>query len=88
MTMTATATSKLPMNDRPVILDPDLARAVDALLEPFNGEPLKRAQSAVRKVASSAISVPYSGLVDAYRDAIRQAVGPREYDAKSGVSEE
>jgi hypothetical protein len=39
-------------------------------------------------VASSAISVPYSGLVDAYRDAIRQAVGPREYDAKSGVSEE
>jgi hypothetical protein len=86
--MTATATSKLPTNDRPIIIDPDLAQAVDALLQPFNGEPLKRAQAAVRKVASSAISVPFSQLVDAYRAEIRQAVGPREYDAKAGDSEE
>lgn len=78
--MTATASSKLPMNERPIILDPDLAAAVEDLLAPYTGKALERAQAAVRKVASGAMQGTFSDLVDAYHKAIRGAVGHRGDD--------
>lgn len=78
--MTATATSKLPMNDRPIIIDPDLAAAVEELLRPYTGKMLERAQAAVRRVANGAAQGTFSDLVDAYRAAIKGAVGDKGDD--------
>ena len=78
--MTATATTKLPMNDRPIINDPDLAAAVEDLLRPYNGKTLERAQTAVRKVATGATQGTFSDLVDAYAAAIKGAVGNKGDD--------
>lgn len=78
--MTAIATSKLPTNERPIILDPDLAAAVEDLLRPYNGQRLERAQAAVRKVASGATQGTFSDLVDTYAAAIKGVVGGKGDD--------
>ena len=78
--MTTTATSKLPTNERPIILDPDLAAAVEDLLQPYTGKNLERAQAAVRKVASGATQGTFSDLVAAYAAAIKGAVGGKGDD--------
>jgi hypothetical protein len=70
-----TATSKLPTNSRPIINDPDLANAVEALLGPYSGKALERAQVAVRKVAASGVQGPWSMIVSAYETEIKRAVG-------------
>lgn len=75
--MTATAISKLPTNERSVIQDPDLAAAVEELLRPYGGKSLERAQGAVRKVATGATQGTFSDLVEAYRSAIKGAVGDK-----------
>lgn len=78
--MTATATSKLPTNERPIIFDPDLAGAVEDQLRPYTGKALERAQAAVRRVASGAAQGTFSDLVAAYGTAIKQAVGNKGDD--------
>ena len=72
-----TMTSKLPTNSRPLINDPDLAAALEALLEPYSGKALERAQVAVRKVATSSVQGPFAVIVDAYAEAVRTAVGDK-----------
>lgn len=73
--MTAT---KLPTDTRPLILDPDLAAAVEAMLTPYEGKKLERAQAACRKVHGSAMLGDYSQIVAAYQSAIDKAVGAEE----------
>ena len=73
----ATMTTKLPTNERPLILDYDLAAAVERLLAPYEGKRLERAQAAVRQVATSAVQGPFSTVLRAYQAAILAAVGDR-----------
>jgi hypothetical protein len=75
--MTATAISKLPMNERPIITDPDLAAAVEEMLAPYTGRALERAQAAVRRVAMGATQGTFGDLVEAYRKAIKSAVNDK-----------
>lgn len=77
--MTATMT-KLPTVERPLILDNDLATAVERMLAPYSGKALERAQSAVRKVHGSAVQGPFAAVVTAYEVAIKQAVGKEASD--------
>jgi hypothetical protein len=70
----ATMTSKLPTNSRPIILDPDLAAAIERTLEPYNGKALEKAQAAVRKVATSNVQGPFDQVVAAYESAVLAAV--------------
>jgi FlaG/FlaF family flagellin (archaellin) len=70
----ATMTSKLPTNSRPIIQDPDLAAAIENILEPYNGKALEKAQAAVRKVATSNAQGPFAQVVAAYADAVSAAV--------------
>lgn len=67
-------TSKLPAADKPLIRDPDLARAIEAELEPYTGKRLEAAQEAVRAVHASGLQGNFSALVLAYRAAIERAV--------------
>jgi hypothetical protein len=68
------ATTKLPMSDKPLILDPDLAKAIGAILEPLEGEELRVAQAAIRKVRQSGVQGSFSGMLEAYRKGIEAAV--------------
>lgn len=70
--MTAT---KLPADNRSLIQDPDLAKAVEAMLDPYEGKRLQVAQAACRKVHASATLGTFSELRDAYQTAINEAVG-------------
>jgi hypothetical protein len=70
--MTAT---KLPTSSRPLIQDPDLAREVEAMLAPYTGKQLERAQAACRKVHSSAVLGSFSEIRGAYQTAIEKAAG-------------
>lgn len=76
--MSAIASSKLPTSDRPLIVDPGLAEAVEGLLAPLSGAKLERAQAAVRTVAASAVQGPFEALVAAYKRAIQRATGDKE----------
>lgn len=70
-----TMMTKLPTDARPLIQDPDLAAAVEALLEPYSGKQLERAHTAIRKVRASAVQGTFSTIVAAYQAAIEKAVG-------------
>jgi hypothetical protein len=77
--MTATL-SKLPTSTRPLIVDTDLAAAVERLLAPYSGKALERAQAAVRKVHGSSVQGPFSTVLAAYQSAITAAVGKEASD--------
>ena len=62
--------SKLPTERRPIRMDPELTEAVEELLEPYDGDELELAQSAVMRVYHSASGGSYAELVGVYRDAI------------------
>jgi hypothetical protein len=72
--------SKLPTADKPLIRDPDLARAIEAELEPFTGKQLAAAQTAVRKVHASGLQGPFSAILAAYQQAIRDATARARAD--------
>jgi hypothetical protein len=72
--------SKLPVADKPLIRDPDLARAIEAELESFTGKQLAAAQAAVRKVHASGIQGPFSAIFEAYQHAIRDATSRARAD--------
>lgn len=67
-------TTKLPTDTRPLVRDPDLAKAIDKLLQPYSGEKLTKAQNAVREVRASAAQGRFDELLEAYRVAIQKAV--------------
>jgi hypothetical protein len=73
----ATATTKLPMREVP-ILGEELGAAVEALLEPYEGKKLDKAQAAVRRTAASGVTGMFDEIVAAYEAAIRAAVGDKE----------
>jgi len=69
------STSKLPSEVRPQRFDPDLAAALEDLLEPYNGKPLEKAQKAIVRLRQRGITGSFGELVAMYREAIEQAVG-------------
>ncbi len=70
---TATA-SPLPVNELPLIRDPDLAAAVEGELKGLSGKKLASAQAAIRQVHGSGITGQFGELVAAYAKAIRAAI--------------
>lgn len=64
----------LPTEQRPIRMDPDLAKRVDSLLEPYDGEDLDHAQEAVMRVYQSPASGSFGQLVARYEAAIQEAV--------------
>lgn len=70
-----TQTSKLPKDDKPIRLDPDLAKALEDLLKPYKGEKLERAQQAVLHVRASGVTGQWADLIAHYDAAIKEAVG-------------
>lgn len=70
----ATMASKLPTEDRPLRIDPDLAAVIEKELEPLEGEDLEKGQAAVRTVLKSSTQGTFATIADAYRTAIREAV--------------
>lgn len=73
-----TTATKLPTEDRPMSIDPDLAAALEKELAPLSGEALTRAQDAIQRVRASALTGSFGKIVQAYRDAIAEAVAPAE----------
>ncbi len=73
--MTATA---IPQETRPIRMDPDLADAVEKLLEPYGGHELELAQAAVVEVCHSSAVGVFGKLVERYKAAILEAVSPGE----------
>lgn len=78
--MSTATLSKLPTNTRPLIQDPDMARAVERMLAPYSGKALERAQAAVRRVHASPAQGPYDAILKAYQAAISAAVGKEASD--------
>jgi hypothetical protein len=68
------AESKLPTDNRPLIRDPDLAAGIERFLEPYSGKKLEAAQAAIRRVRNSPIEGQFSVILQAYGDAIADAV--------------
>lgn len=66
--------SKLPHDEKPVRMDPDLAQALESLLKPYKGEKLRRAQEAVLRVRKSGFTGQWSDLIAHYRAEIEKAV--------------
>lgn len=66
--------TKVPTDDKPLIRDPDLAKALDEILKPYDGKDLQKAQAAIRKVRQSGVQGPFSVIVETYRTAIEKAV--------------
>jgi hypothetical protein len=65
--------AKVPRASGPLRLMPELATAIEALLEPFEGEELVRKQAAVLKVYGSPVEGPFATILAAYRAAIEAA---------------
>jgi hypothetical protein len=72
--MTAT---KLPTDSRPLVRDPDLATALEAILEPYTGKALERAQMAIRRVRAGGVQGSFTQIVAAYRAAIDEAAAAK-----------
>jgi hypothetical protein len=68
------APEKLPHGTRPLIMDVDMANAVEKLLAPYKDTKLERAQDAVRKVLSSGVQGTFEPMVAHFRSAISTAV--------------
>lgn len=71
-------TTKLPTTERPMILDNDMAAAVEKMLAPYSGKTLEKAQGAVRKIATSGIQGSYDKMLATYQTAIKAVVGKEE----------
>jgi hypothetical protein len=69
-----TVESKIPTDGRAVRMDPDLASALDTLLEPHTGAKLAKAQKAVLEVRKGGATGMFHHLVETYRAAIADAV--------------
>ena len=72
--MSATA-SKLPASPKPLIADPDLCRELEAILKPYSGAKLEKAQAAIRQVLASGVMGSFGAILAHYRAAILKAVG-------------
>jgi hypothetical protein len=72
--MPALDESKLPMDSRPLIRDPDLAAGIERLLVPYSGKKLEAAQAAIRRVRNSPIEGQFGVILKAYETAIADAV--------------
>jgi hypothetical protein len=73
-------TTKLPTNERPMILDLDMAAAVEKILMPYSGKTLEKAQGAVRRVANSGVQGPFDTVLAAYQSAVQAVVGKEVSD--------
>ena len=69
--------SKLPMENRPIRMVPELATAVENLLAPLSGKKLEAAQKAVLKLYRAGGFLPFGDLVESYRQAIDDATRER-----------
>ncbi len=69
-------TTAIPQETRPIRMDPNLAEAVEKLLEPYSGHELDLAQAAVVEVYHSSAVGVFSKLVKRYKAAILEAVSP------------
>lgn len=69
-----TTDTPLPVNERPLIQDPDLAHAVETEMHGLSGKKLERARAAIRSVHASGVSGQFGELVAAYTSAIRAAI--------------
>lgn len=67
--------TKVPTAETPIRMDPALESALEDLLEPYEGEELELAQMAVREVYESDVQGSFGELMDAYREAVEEAVG-------------
>ena len=67
-------TTAIPQETRPIRMDPDLTKAVEALLDPYSGADLELAQAAVVEVYHSSLAGVFGDVVKAYDAAIREAV--------------
>jgi len=70
--------SKLPIDGSPIRLDPDLAKEVEKMLQPYTGVALERAQKAFLERHKQLLSAYFMGnwadLVAQYQEAIDKAV--------------
>ena len=69
-----TGISKLPREGRTIRMDPDLAQALEDILEPHTGKTLERAQAAIVRVRASGFQGSFGEILEAYRVAIEEAV--------------
>lgn len=69
-----TTASHLPVDERPLIQDPDLAHAIEMEMKGLSGKQLEKAHAAIRKVRNSGVSGQFGQLVSAYTEAIRAAI--------------
>lgn len=67
--------SKLPVEDRPLVMDPDLAAHLEHRLRPLTGKRLETAQEAVRRVRASGLTGTWDVITARYDQAIAEAVG-------------
>lgn len=64
----------LPTEQRPLRMDPDLAKQVDGILKKYKGDDLEKAHQGVMKVYHSGQSGGFHEIVERYREAIEEAV--------------
>lgn len=69
-------TTKLPTIEVPLVKDPELAATLEAMLSPYSGKQLEKAQNACRKVFASRIEGSFSQIIAAYQTAIDEALAP------------
>ena len=75
--------SALPTEDRKIKMDADLEAAIEGLLKGLKGDELTAAQGAVTKIYRSAVVGSFGVLVDAYSEAIDEALAQVRAAAKS-----
>jgi len=66
--------TKLPTDQRSLVRDPDLAAALEAIVDPLDGEELERAHAAIRQVRGSGVQGTFPEVLAAYESAISAAV--------------
>lgn len=67
--------AKLPTRGGAIRLAPEIAAALEELLEPLAGVDLERARAAILKVYGSGVQGSFDQVLDAYRQAVAGAVG-------------
>lgn len=67
-------TTKLPTEERPIRMDPELQEQVEKILKGYSGKKLESAQEAVRKVYAGGATGSFHEIVDTYRGAVQEAV--------------
>lgn len=74
-------TSALPTEQTPIKMAPELAEALEGLLEHLDEDELAAAQEAIREVYKSGTMGTFAELLGAYREAIEEAIG---YELEDG----